>query len=156
MRIKPAYALLLYILIMLFCAAFAAAEEHRFGDWEIQRPATCSTSGLMVRSCQDSGCKEQQTRTTDTLPHDYGVMEVRSTASCEQEGSHIQTCGVCGQELTFTTPVQPHAWSAWSIVNCQTGGISRRVCANCPAQQQETKAPRSHDFWPESVLEPAT
>lgn len=35
---------------------------HNFGEWEVQKPATSSESGLEVRKCKNEGCDKEETR----------------------------------------------------------------------------------------------
>lgn len=75
-----------------------AACAHRFGDWQVVSPATCTADGSRQRICTRCGAVEVQ-----TLPatgHSFGEWAVDKKPTCTETGTEKRTCSVCSKEET--------------------------------------------------------
>lgn len=79
-------------------APAALALGHDFGQWTVEKAATCTENGLESRTC--SRCQETETRTIQALGHTPELRDAKD-AGCTQDGYTGDTyCSVCGQLLT--------------------------------------------------------
>lgn len=75
-----------------------AACAHRFGDWQVVSPATCTAYGSRQRVCTRCGAVEVQ-----TLPatgHKFGEWTTTKEPTCTETGTEKRTCSVCSKEET--------------------------------------------------------
>ena len=74
------------------------ALGHDFGEWTVEKAATCTEDGLESRTC--SRCQETEERTIQALGHTPELRDAKD-ADCTQDGYTGDTyCSVCGQLLT--------------------------------------------------------
>lgn len=79
-------------------ASAALTLGHDFGQWTVEKAATCTENGLESRTC--SRCQETETRTIQALGHTPELRDAKD-AGCTQDGYTGDTyCSVCGQLLT--------------------------------------------------------
>lgn len=75
-----------------------AACAHRFGDWQVVSPATCTVDGSRQRVCTRCGAVEVQ-----TLPatgHKFGEWTTAKKPTCTETGTEKRICTVCSKEET--------------------------------------------------------
>lgn len=75
-----------------------AACAHRFGDWQVVSPATCTADGSRQRVCTRCGAVEVQ-----TLPatgHKFGEWTTAKKPTCTETGTEKRICTVCSKEET--------------------------------------------------------
>lgn len=75
-----------------------AACAHRFGEWQVVSPATCTADGSRQRVCTRCGAVEVQ-----TLPatgHKFGEWTTTKEPTCTETGTEKRTCSVCSKEET--------------------------------------------------------
>ena len=75
-----------------------AACAHRFGDWQVVSPATCTVDGSRQRVCTRCGAVEVQ-----TLPatgHTFGAWTTAKKPTCTETGTEKRICTVCSKEET--------------------------------------------------------
>ena len=75
-----------------------AACAHRFGDWQVVSPATCTADGSRQRVCTRCGAVEVQ-----TLPaagHKFGEWTTTKEPTCTETGTEKRICSVCSKEET--------------------------------------------------------
>ncbi len=84
---------LLFVLLCLFMAC--DAHTHSFGEWELEKAATCKEKGEEKRVC---GCGEMETRELD-FAHNFKEW----TGSCDQDGKLTRACR-CGATEERDTP----------------------------------------------------
>ena len=81
--------------------------NHSWGEWEIKTPATCTTDGVMQRTCTE--CGEIENETVAAIGHNY-LSEV-VPATCEQYEGVKYTCEHCGDTYTEYSELQYSEWS---------------------------------------------
>lgn len=128
---------------------------HRYGNWEVVRPATCTVKGIERRYC-DCGAWEE--RTVSMLPHSP-VIDAAQAPTCTQvghtEGTH---CEICGKVLVESGEIEPlgHAPENLPIQepSCTETGLSPEIrCSRCQEILEEQKElPALGHNWGEGVL----
>lgn len=87
--IKPALIALCFATFTAAVVATACERDHThiFGDWTVEREATCTEEGLRVRECE---CGEKEEEAIPTTAHDF--------AWAYDAVEHWKACTVCGTE----------------------------------------------------------
>lgn len=93
MKIKVAMAAMMLLLVaVLFCACM---HEHEFGAWTTVKPATCTESGLKMKTCLT--CEYEETMPLSATGH-TPVTDAAREATCKTpgktQGSHCSKCNV--------------------------------------------------------------
>lgn len=119
-----------------------SACSHRFGQWIVIRPATCTNIGREYRICET--CPYTETRTVATIDHNFSsTWTVDVQATCTDTGSSSRHCLNCSAVTdVISTPVLDHEFSdTWTVDNaatCTVDGLKSRHCINCDAVTDET------------------
>jgi uncharacterized repeat protein (TIGR02543 family) len=75
------------------------AEGHNWGEWVTKVPATCTESGLAVRTCEEDEATE-----TKVIPatgeHKFGEWKVKKAPTCTENGIEERVCAECGKTET--------------------------------------------------------
>ena len=69
---------------------------HSYGEWEIQKAATCTTEGSKDRYCS---CGEKQTASISATGHSFGGWTTVKEATTTETGLKERTCS-CGEKET--------------------------------------------------------
>ena len=87
---------------------------HDLSDWTVIVAPTCTETGTERADC--SRCDYSETRTVDTIPHEYTETIVEPT--CTEAGYILHKCD-CGDQYS-TDPVAPlgHDWDGISCTRC--------------------------------------
>lgn len=109
-------------------------EDHIYGDYVMEREATCMGQGLAYRVCQICGHKEYQN--IEPKGHDYTEWRVVQEPTCTEDGLRVRTCQTCGMEFTEVIPKLGHKVdeSVWEIVKEPTAtedGLKVLKCKRC-------------------------
>ena len=84
---------------------FIAVFGHKWGEWKVTTPATCSEAGEETRVCAYNA-EHKETKTIPALGHkpQSTVTENRVEATCDKNGSYDEVvyCSVCNTELSRT------------------------------------------------------
>lgn len=94
------------------------ALGHDFGQWTVEKAATCTENGLESRTC--SRCQETETRTIQALGHTPELRDAKDVG-CTQDGYTGDTyCSVCGQLLTWgqVIPAKGHDYQDGKCTVC--------------------------------------
>ena len=87
--------------------------KHNYGEWVIDREATCQEAGRKYHVCQDEGCNNMEWELIPKTTHKYDIIN-RTNAG------HSFTCSVC----KTTTEIEAH--------NFKNG-----ICTGCGADEGE-------------------
>ena len=71
-------------------------HTHAYGEWEIQKAATCTAQGSKDRYCS---CGEKQTASISATGHSFGDWTTVKEASTTETGLKERTCS-CGEKET--------------------------------------------------------
>ena len=84
-----------------------ATGEHSFGEWIIDKQASCGVAGSKHRTC--SVCGETETQTIPALEHNYTTV-ITKQPTCTTPGEKVTTCSICGHSYTEEIAVVDHTW----------------------------------------------
>ncbi|MFR9112500.1 MAG: leucine-rich repeat domain-containing protein [Acutalibacteraceae bacterium] len=109
-------------------------EDHIYGDYVMEREATCMGQGLAYRVCQICGHKEYQN--IEPKGHDYTEWRVVQEPTCTEDGLRVRTCKTCAMEFSEVIPKLGHEAdeSVWEIVKEPTAtedGLRVLKCKRC-------------------------
>ena len=110
-----------------------AACAHRFGDWQVVSPATCTADGSRQRVCTRCGAVEVQ-----TLPaagHKFGEWTTTKKPTCTETGTEKRICTVCSKEETRVIAALGHTPGTEVFVDKNDHW---NVCKVCPAVVNKT------------------
>ena len=112
---------------------------HKMSDWTETVKATCSSTGVEERTCENGDCKHTETRETEKNPnnHTYGDWVV-TAATCVEDGEKVKTCTntECKHELKETIAKDPTAhkmaaeWEVTKAPTCVETGLQVKTCLN--------------------------
>lgn len=115
------------------------ALGHNYGDWIIDKSATCTTSGSKHKVC--SRCDDKQTQTLYAFGHNYGSWVTESQATCTTSGNKYRICSRCGFRSNQTIEKLGHNYGEWRVrksATCTTTGINYRVCTRSGCYDEVT------------------
>ncbi|GEM_PF-5197517 len=67
------------------------AIGHNWSDWTMSLPATCTSSGEEIRTC-NNGAPHSETRNTEPLGHAWGEWKVTKEATENENGERTRVC----------------------------------------------------------------
>jgi len=112
---------------------------HKMSDWTETVKATCSSTGVEERTCENGDCKHTETRETEKNPdnHTYGDWVV-TAATCVEDGEKVKICTntECKHELKETIAKDPTAhkmateWEVTKAPTCVETGLQVKTCLN--------------------------
>lgn len=100
---------LIAALMVVFAGLFACGKEaslehkHEFGEWTVNKQATCTEKGEEKRIC---ACGESELRETAAKGHMFGEWTVEIQPGENQDGKKVRTCSVCGFEQSEKIPAE--------------------------------------------------
>ena len=122
------------------------ACAHSYGNWVIDKEATCTESGSRHKTC--SLCGDVVTETITATGHDYStewIIDVEAT--CTEEGSKSHHCTVCGDKADVTviaaighTAIKDMAVSETCTTAGKTEGSHCSVCGTVIVAQTTISA----------------
>ena len=135
---------LLAALLFILTACGGGEHTHEWGEWQTERDATCTRTGLDARVCE---CGEREEREVEKAAHSFGEWEVIEAASCTMWGERARECA-CGEREEEDLAPLGHTFGEWETVrevDCTNDGISVRECA-CGERERATTPAPGHSF----------
>ena len=128
------------VVVLMALALFVACEEeqtheHLYGEWGIEKEATCVEDGQEVRLCD---CGEKDTRTITKKEHTFGEWVVEKEPTCVLKGENVRVCVNCGKREQNEIDQVEHTWNEATCVTAKT-------CVTCGATQGEPDLSK-HEF----------
>lgn len=71
-------------------------HTHKYNDWVIIKPATCTDNGTQEHTC--TVCGEKENQSISKLEHTFGEWIVETAATEEENGSEKRVCSDCKVE----------------------------------------------------------
>lgn len=90
--------------------------------------------------------------------HEFGAWEVKTPATCTEEGLQERTCE-CGETETEAIPAAGHSFGEWETVKevtCTEDGEEKRTCSVCGETETRTAKSEGHSFAPATLFAPKT
>lgn len=113
--------------------------RHNFDEGIVDEPATCSSTGRMVYTCQT--CYATKTEIIAKISHNY------KTTYDANSTYHYHTCSNCG-EMDYTSRVR-HSFDDGEVITeatCQAKGEVLYTCSECSYQKISTINTTSHVY----------
>ena len=127
------------------------SHKHKYGDWTTTREATCTTDGVLSRSC---ACGLTETQPIAATGHTFGDWRVTTEPACEEEGEREHTCTMCGLTETEILPATGHTFGDWKVTTeptCEEEGEREHTCITCGLTETEILPALGHDFTTENL-----
>ncbi|MCI6831237.1 MAG: fibronectin type III domain-containing protein, partial [Clostridiales bacterium] len=134
--------------------------NHKWGEWEVITPATCTEDGVETRTCKNDKT-HTETRKIEATNHDWGEWKVTTPATCTEDGVETRTCKN-DKTHTETRPIEAtnHDWSDWKVTTpatCTEDGVETRTCKNDSSHTETHPIEATDHEWGEwEVTTPAT
>ena len=152
-RIAPLMMTLITILLLVT----ACGHEHSFGEWTVEKDATCTDVGSKVRVCE---CGETETTTISAKGHTGGEWIVDANATCTENGSKHQVCSVCTDTIKTETikSVGKHSYTSkvTTSATCTTDGVKTYTCSACQDTYTEKISAKGHSWKSATCIAPKT
>ena len=112
---------------------YVDVNNHHFGEWVVTTPATCTATGLKIRTCSD--CSKTETVVIPKVAHEYA--SVITPPTCTAKGYTTHTCKTCSDYYidTYVDMVEhtPGEWKQSIAPECEVKGEEIQKCTVCKA-----------------------
>lgn len=132
-------------------------------NWAVKEegavPATCTTQGVRLYVCQNTGCGASKVEYTNPLGHAWGEYKQIKDATCSQPGVQQQVCTRCGHYSTENIRYTPAATgkheyqeiAAGNAATCTVDGMKPLAkCIYCgaidPSRDGSVAKATGHNF----------
>ena len=136
------------VLTLNACVNDSNALTHDWGDWTVEKAATCTDDGTQLRTC--TVCDAEDESTIDALGHDWGDEIIEPAATCGSVGKSTTRCKECDAVYEQILPsTGEHDWQAAEVVaeaTCTDDGKQIYQCSVCDKQEVRTISAHGHDF----------
>ena len=144
------------VFILLLSACGSPCEVHKFKDWVIQTPVTCTTDGMQNRVCKR--CRIVEEDIIPMIGHDFGEWNTIAEATCEEDGTQRRICSLCNAVEEESLLKLDHNYADWEVeteATCAEWGTQVRRCTRCPKTVSKPLSMLGHTYgeW-EEVLSP--
>ena len=141
LRFLPLLAVIATLLVLTACG-----HEHAFGEWKVEKEATCTENGSKIRVCE---CGKSETEIITAKGHKSSEWITDSEATCTEDGSKHQVCSVCADTVKAETiPAKGHKGGEWITdfeATCTEDGSKHQVCSVCAdTVKTETISAKGH------------
>lgn len=105
--------------------------SHNYGDWIIDREATCTEKGL--QHCICSICENRMDDVIQEKGHNYGEYITDLEPTCTEKGVKHRVCSRCDSEETTEIDKNGHFWD-WKVIRestCTEKGLKKIACLFC-------------------------
>lgn len=128
---------------------YVPANGHSWGNWNVTKEATTTSTGIKERICKN--CSKKETEVIDKIFHSHEyTSKITTKATCESTGVKTFTCN-CGYSYTESISSTGHAWGSWKVTkeaSENNTGTKERSCATCKKVETATipKVEHSHSL----------
>lgn len=128
-----------------------ALGNHKWGDWYYETSAkpTCTSDGIRIKNCKDSGCTAQKWENVKATGHKYSSEWIVDTpANCVNIGVKSHHCAKCDSRKDVTkipvnnTHVPGGVWLIGKEATCNSEGYNYKTCTVCGEEAERTVAPK--------------
>ncbi len=123
--------------------------EHTYGEWIVEKEATCTEMGSRYKEC--SVCGDTVTEEIAALGHEWEVeYTIDKEATCLEEGSKSIHCANCDaiESVTIIEKIE-HDYGEWvedKKATCSEAGLKHKECIVCGDTIAEEIAALGHCF----------
>lgn len=105
-------------------------HEHEYGEWIIEKSATCTGDGMETRSCLR--CDENEIRSIPAIGHDWSSWTIVKEATCTTEGEKSRKCNICKDYEGYSIPVISHLYTEKIVKPTHAeNGYTLHMCSLC-------------------------
>ena len=145
MKKVPLILLLTFMLLLLLASC---GHEHAFGEWSIEKEATCTDDGVKARLCE---CGEKETEAIAAKGHVNGEWKIYEEATCTTYGTKHLLCSVCNATInTENVPMLDHTEGLWVTdkePTCTEDGSKHQICSVCSSTiKTESIEAKGHSY----------
>ena len=117
------------------------AIGHKYGEWTVVTPATCTEEGLEKRVCANNAA-HFQTRAIPVAEHTEKTVPGKEATCTEPGMTDAKVCEKCGKTLVEATeiPALGHDWGDWKVTVAPTytsTGTAMRECSRCGKTEEK-------------------
>lgn len=125
----------------------AALGNHNWGKWyyDVSNTPTCTSDGIRIKSCTDSGCTASKWEKVKATGHNYSVeWTVDLPGTCMDKGIKSHHCTKCEsrKNITITPVTNTHtpggSWLIGKAASCKNEGYNYRKCVVCGEEAERT------------------
>ena len=122
---------------------------HDWGEWRVEKPATCTEDGLEARACRRCGLRE--TNPLPAIGHKWDSGVITRQPDCTNEGVKLFTCqNDSSHTKTESIAVVPdaHKWDSGKVTkqpNCTEKGVRTYTCTINSAHTKTEEIPINPD-----------
>ncbi len=134
-------------------------HEHVYGEWVVEKAATCTVNGSRYRTCTVAGCVDKQTEVITALGHSLGQWTVATDSTCAAEGTQIRKCAKCDYSESKAIAKKDHVMGEWTVTKaatCTAEGTEVRKCNGCDLTETRAIAKKDHAIGNWTVTKAAT
>ena len=135
------------------------AHDHVYGEWVVEKAATCTVNGSRYRTCTVAGCAEKQTEVITAPGHSLGQWTVATDATCAAEGTQVRKCANCDYSESKVIAKKDHVMGEWKVTkaaSCTAEGTEARKCTGCDLTETRAIAKKDHVMGEWKVTKLAT
>ena len=132
--------------------------NHKWGEWIVDKEATCVDEGAKHRICEKCGEREDVIIPA-TGEHTYDEGKVTKAPNCTDKGIKTYTCSVCGHTYTEELNALGHKWDEGKVTTkptCTEDGVMTFTCTVCGETYTEVIEAHGHDWGPWTVVKEPT
>lgn len=137
---------------------FTSLDEHKWNDYEVTTPSTCTEEGEEKRTC--SVCLQFTTRTVEPLGHDWEQNETRHDCTDDHDAVEF-ICKRCSTTETQYLTATDHEFDfengdTWydPEATCTEAGKLWVTCTNCLVSSYTSVPALGHEFdWSTSATD---
>lgn len=135
------------VLVSILLCISGCAHKHIYGEWTVDKEATCSANGIEKRVCE---CGELETREIVFVgSHSFGEWTETLAPTCSEKGLETRIC-VCGEsETREINATGEHTFGEWTealAATCVDNGSKVRECACGATETAEIEFTGIHTF----------
>ena len=135
-------------------------DAHEWGEWIIDKEATCTTDGARHRVCKIV-VHHIEKAVIPATGHDWGPWVVTTQPTCEEPGEETSVCRNDPSHVkTQLVPATGHDWGDWVITTpptCTEKGEATSTCKNDPTHTKTRPVDAlGHDWGEWAVTTPPT
>lgn len=126
---------------------------HKYGDWKVEKKATCTEEGYRVRFCELCGLRDEGV--IKKLDHEWSKWKVTKEATCAKKGERTRTCSVCGKKETEEF-YDEHTFGSWEMTKeptCTEKGERQHTCKVCGTTKSQALDMLPHEYEYKIVTE---
>lgn len=127
------------------------ATGHKYGEWKVDKEATCTATGLKHRVCEKCAYVDEVEIPVEAGAHKFYRAKTAVDATCTEAGYKNATCKYCGYVAVKVENIPAKGHKADKYVEieaptCTAKGKEILTCSVCNTKLGEPKADGTYDI----------